>query len=208
VDTYYQYNSNTPSNLATSTSPFTPFHNQFGLNMVEFVVAKTPDTTNRTGYNLALGFGQAMNAVNAAEPRPGGLGFAQYLKEAYFSYLAPAGKGLQIDVGKFVTPAGAEVIESNANWNYTRSVLFYYAIPYFHFGARAKYTFNDKASLTGFLVNGWNNILDNNSGKTGGFSLALTPTKKWGITENFLVGPELASNSSTGSVVEPSCPGC
>ena len=36
-----------------------------------------------------------------------GLGFDQYLKEAYFSYLAPVGKGLQVDVGKFVTPHGA-----------------------------------------------------------------------------------------------------
>jgi hypothetical protein len=125
------------------------------------------------------------------------------LKEAYFSYLAPVGKGLQIDVGKFVTPAGAEVIESNANWNYTRSVLFYYAIPYFHYGARAKYAFNDKVSITGYLVNGWNNIVDNNSGKTTGFSLAWTPNKKWGITQNFLIGPELAPSAGLGSTIDP-----
>ena len=205
VDTYYGYNSNHPASLANGTQPFTPFNNQFGLNMVELVMAKSPDATNRTGYDVALGFGQAMNAVNGAEPRAG-LGFAQYLKEAYFSYLAPVGKGLQIDVGKFVTPAGAEVIESNANWNYSRSVLFYYAIPYFHYGARAKYAFNDKVSITGYLVNGWNNIVDNNSGKTAGFSLAWTPNKKWGVTQNFLIGPELASNAALavpGGTVDP-----
>ena len=81
--------------------------NQFGLNMIELVVDKTPEVTNsRTGYHLALGFGQAMNAVNGSDH--GGLGFDQYLKEAYFSYLAPVGKGLQVDVGKFVTPHGAK----------------------------------------------------------------------------------------------------
>ena len=41
------------------------------------------------------------------------------------------------------------MIETNQNWNYTRSLLFYYAIPYYHFGVRAKYTFNDKWSITG-----------------------------------------------------------
>ena len=40
-----------------------------------------------------------------------------------------------MDFGKFVTSAGAEVIESKDNWNYSRSLLFAYAIPYWHFGA-------------------------------------------------------------------------
>ena len=139
----------------------------------ELVVDKAPDASNsRTGYHVALGFGQAMNVVNASEPKAG-LNFDQYLKEAYFSYLAPVGKGLQVDVGKFVTPNGAEVIETKDNWNYSRSLLFTYAIPYFHFGMRAKYAFNDKYSLTGFFVNGWNNVLDNNTGKTNGNEFCL-----------------------------------
>ena len=54
----------------------------------------------------------------------------------------PLGKGLQINVGKFVTPAGAEVIETKDNWNYSRGLLFALAIPYFHFGTSAKYAFN------------------------------------------------------------------
>ena len=84
-----------------------------------------------------------------------------YLKEAYVSYLAPIGKGLTFTVGKFVTPMGAEVIESNANWNYSRGLLFNYAIPFFHFGANAKYAFNTKWAVTGYLVNGWNNTVIN-----------------------------------------------
>src|SRR5258708_30516621 len=108
-----------------------------------------------------------MNRVNGDDP--GGLGFTQYLKEDYFSYLAPVGSGLQVDVGKFVTPMGAEVIESKDNWNYSRGLLFSYAIPYYHFGVRAKYTFNPKYNVTGFIVNGWNNVVDNNTGKTYGF---------------------------------------
>ncbi len=103
--------------------------------------------------------------------------------------MAPLGKGLQFDFGKFVTPAGAEVIETNQNWNYSRSLLFYYAIPYYHFGARAKYTFNDKWSITGYATNGWNNVVATNSGKTGGVSLAWNATKKVTLTETYLAGP-------------------
>ena len=58
------------------------------------------------------------------------------------------------------------MIETKDNWNYSRGLLFTYAIPFYHFGLRAKYAFNDKFALTGYLVNGWNNIVDNNTGKT------------------------------------------
>src|SRR5438477_1175571 len=195
VDTYYNYNSNQPSSRTNGFRSFDVASNQFALNLVELVVDKTPDPANsRTGYHIALGYGQAINAVNGSDP--GGLGFDQYLKEAYFSYLAPVGKGLQVDFGKFVTPAGAEVIETKDNFNYSRGPLFSYAIPYYHFGMRAKYSFNDKYSLTGYVTNGWNNVVENNTGKTYGMSLGWNPTKKLSIAENYMAGPEQGVNSN------------
>jgi hypothetical protein len=195
VDMYYGYNANQPVTRTSSFRSFDGPSNQFALNLVELVVDKTPEVTNsRTGYHIALGYGQAINAVNGSDP--GGLSFDQYLKEAYFSYLAPAGKGLQLDFGKFVTPAGAEVIETKDNWNYSRGLLFSYAIPYYHFGMRAKYSFNDKYSLTGYVVNGWNNVIENNTGKTYGMSLGWNPTKKVSIAQNYMAGPEEGSNSN------------
>ena len=193
VDTYYGYNSNQPAGRTNQYHNFDINSGQFGLNMIELVADKTPDAAaSRVGYHIALGFGQAMNQVNATEIGPGGteLNFDQYLKEGYLEYLAPVGKGLQINVGKFVTPAGAEVIESKDNWNYTRGILFAWAIPYFHYGMSAKYAFNSKFAVTGYLVNGWNNSVDNNSGKTTGFSAAWTPNAKFSLIENYLVGPE------------------
>ena len=195
VDVYYGQNFNNPASQTNSLRFFDGATNQFGLNLVELVVDKTPDVTNsRTGYHVALGFGQAMNAVNGSDH--GGLGFDQYLKEAYFSYLASLGKGLQVDVGKFVTPHGAEVIETKDNWNYSRGLLFSYAIPYYHFGMRAKYAFNDKYSLSGFFVNGWNNVVDNNTGKTYGIGFGWNPNKKFGIVQNYMIGPEENSLNS------------
>lgn len=195
VDMYYDYNSNQPASRMNSFRSFDTASNQFALNLIELVVDKAPEVTNsRTGYHIALGFGQAMNAVNASDP--GGLGFDQYLKEAYFSYLAPVGTGLQIDAGKFVTPHGAEVIETKDNLNYSRGLLFSYAIPYFHYGLRARYAFSDKYSISGFLVNGWNNVIDNNTGKTFGVSFNWTPSKKVSFAQNYMGGPEQANNTS------------
>src|SRR5437763_4305461 len=189
VDMYYGYNANQPVSRSSGFRSFDALSNQVALNLVELVVDKTPEVTNsRTGYHIALGYGQAINAVNGSDP--GGLGFDQYLKEAYFSYLAPVGKGLQVDFGKFVTPAGAEVIETKDNFNYSRGLLFSYAIPFYHFGMRAKYTFNDKYALSGFFVNGWNDVVDNNSGKTYGASFNWNPNKKFGIAQNYMAGPE------------------
>jgi len=163
------------------------------------VADKAPDATaSRLGYHVALGFGQAMNIINSTEPGQFATesNFDQYLKEGYLEYLAPVGKGLQINVGKFVTPAGAEVIETKDNWNYSRGLLFALAIPYFHFGASAKYAFNPKFAVTGYLVNGWNNSIDNNSGKTTGFSAAWTPNAKFSLIQNYLVGPEQFNDNS------------
>jgi Putative beta-barrel porin-2, OmpL-like. bbp2 len=195
VDTYYAYNLNQPASQTNTLRSFDARSNEFALNLIELNLDKPPDPTNsRLGYHLGLGFGQAMNAINATDPA--GLGFAQYLKEAYISYLAPVGKGLQVDVGKFVTPHGAEVIETKDNFNYSRGLLFSYAIPYYHYGARAKYTFSDKYSVTGFLVNGWNNIYDNNTGKTFGVTFGWNPTKKLSIAQGYMAGPETAGTNA------------
>jgi hypothetical protein len=197
VDVFYTYNSNQPINRANQYHNFDMFNSEIGLNMMELVADKSVSSDVKVGYHIAVGFGQAINQINGADNGPGVFApnFAQNLKEAYLEYMAPIGKGLQINVGKFVTPAGAEVIESKDNWNYTRGLLFAWAIPYNHTGLSAKYAFNAKFALTGYLVNGWNNTSETNfsngnSGKTTGFSAAYTPSGKFSFIENYLVGPE------------------
>jgi Putative beta-barrel porin-2, OmpL-like. bbp2 len=205
VDGYYGYNFQHPQGPgSTQVTPFRAFAgptNTLELNMIELGFLKAPTASDRLGFNVTFGYGNAMNVVNSTDYA--GLGFAQYLKEGYLSYLAPVGKGLQIDFGKFVTPEGAEVIETNGNWNYSRGILFTYAIPFYHFGFRTKYNFSDKANASFFLVNGWNNIQDNNTGKTVGFQLGLNPTKKLSIIQNYMVGPEQTGvNSNVRNLID------
>jgi Putative beta-barrel porin-2, OmpL-like. bbp2 len=197
VDTYYGFNSNHPFNNTSGLRFFDGKTNAFGFNMAELIVDRPPGASSsesRFGYHVSAGYGQAASVVNGSDIASDGSNF--FVKEAYGSYLAPIGKGLRIDVGKFVTSMGNEVIETNANWNYSRSILFYYAIPYFHFGARATYTFNNHWQVIGLLVNGWNNSFISHTGGIGQSSgltyhgeVAWTPTPKWSVTAMYMAGP-------------------
>ena len=191
VDAYYDWYSTKPSGDAPLRN-FDTKHNQFGLSLLEFGLAKIPTADSRGGFRLDLDYGPTTAMVHAVEP--GGAAIFQNIQQAYMSYLAPAGNGLQFDVGKFVTQHGAEVIEAKDNWNYSRSILFAWAIPYYHMGVRATYAASDKVTIAGALVNGWNNVVENNEAKTFGAMLVLKPTASLTLTQNYMGGPEQADN--------------
>jgi hypothetical protein len=194
VDTYYSYNFNQPEG-DTQLRNFDTKHNQLSLNLIEVALEQKPTAGSRLGFRADLDFGPATDLVHAAEP--GGADVFKTFQQGYVSYLAPAGRGLQLDAGKFVTPHGAEVIEAKDNWNYSRSLLFALAIPYYHVGLRAAYPFGEKLALAAFFVNGWNNAVDNNGGKTFGLQAALKPHAALSIVQNVMAGPEQADDDST-----------
>ena len=167
-------------------------HNQFSLSYAEIAIGKPVSDTSRAGFRLDFGAGDTADVVNSFEP--GDPDFMKHVQQAYVSYLIPAGKGLTFDFGKFVTPHGAEVIESPANYNYSRGILFGFAIPFYHMGARLAYPATDKVTLTGYVVNGWNNVHDNNSAKTVGGTVAVTASDRISLTQSYMVGAEQDDN--------------
>jgi hypothetical protein len=72
--------------------------------------------------------------------------------------------------------------------------LFALAIPYYHFGVRASYPVHDKFTLTGYAVNGWNNVVDNNVAKTYGVQAIIKPTANLTLTQSYMAGPEQPGN--------------
>jgi hypothetical protein len=120
------------------------------------------------------------------------------LQQALLSYLAPLGSGLRVDLGKFVTHFGYEVIEGYDDWNdnVTHSFLFGFAIPFTHTGLRASYAFSSRVSVLGMVVNGWDVARDNNRSKSVGGQLALTPTPPLSIVVSTMWGPERANQES------------
>jgi hypothetical protein len=98
---------------------------------------------------------------------------------------------LTLDFGKFVTTAGAEVIESNKNWLYSRSLLFF-GIPLLHTGVRANFKASDMLTLQASVVNGWNNDPDNNGDKTFGLNATITASPMLSIYATTYFGKETA----------------
>jgi len=166
--------------------------NSFTLDLAQLVFTKDAPLGG-VGYKLKLSAGETAKWIHSRGL--GNTGDEFDLTEAYIDYLAPVGKGLKLRFGKFVTYFGAEVIEARDNPNYSRSLLFNYAIPFTHTGLMAGYTFSDQVTANLYLVNGWDNTDDNNSGKSVGLSLGYTPLEQLSMLFNVMYGPERDSSS-------------
>jgi hypothetical protein len=192
IDTYYTYNFNEPA-----TGTFTPLrsfdvkHNQFSISLVELDLIKPATADDRVGFRFDLQYGQTAQVFNSDPLDNNNM---LNVQQGYVSYLAPVGKGLTFEVGKFVTPIGTEPTESNLNFNYSRTFLYQYG-PFYHVGARISYPVNDKFTLGAMFVNGWNATGDNNSGKSVAGSITFLPTPKLSIIQNVMFGPEQPDNT-------------
>jgi hypothetical protein len=182
-DGYVNGSFNSPDSGFNGLRNFDVRANNAHVSLGKITIDRAPGPV---GFHLDVGFGQTINMVGASDRAPQGF---KYFEQAFVSFKPKSFHGLQVDVGKFVTSAGAEVIESNANWNYSRSLLFSWAIPYYHFGVRTSFPIGPHFTGGVQLVQGWNNVYDNNSGKTIGLTGAYA-WKKVTWSHNYYVGPE------------------
>jgi len=195
ADVSYTKNLNDPRTILTNPGRmFDTSSNGFLFNMGEVMLEKVASADSPAGIRLKLGFGK--DAAFLASTENIGAGVGQFdIVEGYVEYLAPVGSGIDFKAGKMATLAGYEVIESKDNINFSRSLLFTWAIPLTHTGVRATYTFIDQIALTLGYVNGWNMINDNNNGKTFEGQLNLNPTSWFNAIVNSYYGPEIAAGA-------------
>lgn len=196
LDGYYSYNFNTPSALnngqANDLYNFNDKTDQFNLAEARLTLNHDPDPV---GAHVDFVYGRVNDFINAATFNATSGDQLTYIEQAFISMKPPKAKGFELDFGKFVTSAGAEVIESKDNWNYSRSLLFAWAIPYWHFGARTSVPVGKFETLGVQVVNGWNNISKANGGATVGVTSAFVkPKVSWFL--NWYGGPENAYTSN------------
>ena len=196
VSTAYLYNANRPRTGANSYRVFDFNDNSFNLDVAQLVVQIAASKPNDAGFRVDFDAGNSIPQVTKTQDQTA----AQFdLKQAFASYIAPLGSGLRFDVGKFVTHLGYEVIEGydGYNDNYSRSILFGYAIPFTHTGVKASYAFSSKVGGMVEVVNGWDLLRDNNHSKSVGAQLSLTPVAPLSVLLNWIGGPELAGDNHT-----------
>ncbi len=196
VSTAYEYNGNRPTTGTSSYRVFDFIDNSFNLDVAELVVQIAPTKPNDAGFRVDFAAGNSIPQVTKSQDQA----VAQFdLQQLFVSYIAPVGSGLRFDFGKYVTHLGYEVIEGydGYNDNYSRSILFGYAIPFTHTGVKASYAFSSKVAAMVEVVNGWDLVRDNNHSKSVGAQLTLTPVAPLSVLLNWIGGPELANDNHT-----------
>lgn len=194
VSLAYLYNSNHPASGVNSFRVFDFNDNSFNLDVAELVVQIAPSKPNDAGFRVDFTAGNSIPQITHTQDQT----VAQFdLQQAFVSYIAPIGSGLRFDVGKYVTHMGYEVIEGydGYNDNYSRSLLFGYAIPFTHTGVKASYTFSSQVAAMVGVVNGWDLVRDNNHSKSIAAQLTLTPVAPLTVLFNWIGGPELPNNN-------------
>jgi hypothetical protein len=195
----YSYNLSNPDNKLNQYRSFDYDHNTFRLDGAELVVQKAAANPGEFGFRLDLTFGAIARGSAARglfRDVNTGIGLDIDVQQAVVSYIIPVGRGLRLDVGKFVTMAGYELIEGYDGFNdhISRSWLFTYG-PFTHTGLKLSYSFHDMFAVAVFLLNGWDNVVDNNAAKSGAIQLSFTPSSKFSAYLTYIVGPERDNNN-------------
>ena len=214
VEGSYTYNFRAPRNEINEGRVFDFEHNAARLNQIALQVARTVDVpADAKAGKFDIGFGidmqygsdarlihaNGLNGYNSAT-HP----INQYdLTQAYLDFVIPVGNGLNIRVGKFVTPFGNETIApiatvtgSSGNALYSHSYNFGFGIPFTHTGVLASYALSDKLSITAGITRGWEQATKDNNGSIDGLaSVAYTVNDDLKVTGNISVGPQKAHDS-------------
>lgn len=194
IDTYYAYDFNNPKDHEREYTTQPVRSNEFNINMAYVeAILKAEKTRGR----LALQYGNSVTKNYSSEPTQGktsGDSDSKFLQEAYVG--RKIGERTWIDMGIFLGNIGMESWISKDNYTYTRSLFLDY-VPYYSTGVRLEHQLDDKQTVQLQVLNGWQNISENNSGKAIGMQYKNVITDKFTFTYNNFFGDEEVVSSSS-----------
>lgn len=204
----YSFNTNRPFDRMNGFRIFDRDDNSFKFDAGELVLLREPEK-GEAGFRFDLSFGFSQPEVNKSTPGQNvtvpGLGTLDVsnddfdVQQGYVSYSAPIGSGLQLDLGKFITHIGTELMDGYDGFNYTFSRSWGFGFgPFTHTGLRATYSFTDNFSVLAMIANGWDNETDENASKVWGTQVALTLWEGVSIYANWAGGLETGAGVVDG----------
>ena len=186
VDAYYGYDIKYAN--GNNRQPFLYSHsrqNEFAVN--QGLIGVRYDDGKVRGA-LGLHAGTYVSANYAAEDP-----VLKNIFEAYAGF-RPFAKAW-LDLGVFASHIGFESAISKDNWTLTRSLMAENS-PYYESGARFTYEVGPKLTLTGLVLNGWQNIRETNQAKALGTQLQWKPTAKLLINSSTFYGNEQPTDAA------------
>lgn len=219
ADAYAGVDFNFPRNRRAKPIRAYDHHDGFSLSWVGLDLEKAAEPV---GGVIALRFGPTAERLGSA--CVDGMCDSDYglsiVKQGFVSW-KPGGShsSVQLDLGKFDTPFGAEVAESQYNFNYTRGALYWLGQPAYHTGFRLSADLDRAFAFKLLAVNGWNRSVDNNLGKTFGLQATFrvpandgSDDDRLAVSLGYLVGPEWSDsaelNCPSGTRPNQSEPSC
>lgn len=196
----YTYNTNVPATRLNQFRVFDFNDDEPQLDVGQLVIQHPIAESGRFGFRLNMMAGSGVPEVTAAYGlfRDTSTGIAHHfdIPEFYVTYVAPAGKGLRFDVGKFVTHLGYEVIGGydGYNDNFSRGFIFGYGVPFTHTGVKVSYAFNNEISAALLITNGCDAVTRLNGTATFAGQVSGVPSTNTSVTFNFLHGAEQPHN--------------
>jgi len=210
-DGYYSFNFNNPpqtsgissASVAAAGIPpanntyryYDTYHNQLTLSLAELTIkAAYKEVSLVTDFD----FGPFAD-LNASTSSSSGVladESSKHIGQAVISY-RPSGSRFSVHAGKMYSHLGVETVKSKDNFNYSRSILFSFAIPFWHTGIRVGFeAIPETLQASLYIYNGWNTQYDINRSKTIGAQLRYTPSERVTVGYNFIGGPERANSES------------
>ncbi len=193
----FVYNTNDPVYRINQYRVFDYADVEPQLDVAQVVIQRAVDKPNQFGFRFNLIAGSAVPEVTAAYGlfRSCRTGVAQHvdIPEMYISYIAPLGRGLRFDAGKFATHMGSEVIGGYDGYNdeFSRGFIFGFGVPFTHTGVKATYALSSKISAMLLVTNGWDEFQRLNHGYSLGGQFVFTPTKNTAFYFNWIHGPNI-----------------
>lgn len=169
-----------------------------GASTRTFDIYPDSPSINQVAVTLAYqpkeGFGALLNVIGGRDPdifapysiNPGTRRNFDY-PQAYVQY---AHGPVTVIAGRYVTLAGYETIDPRTNSNFSRSVLYGFAIPFAHTGVRTTIAASDQVNVIIGVTNGWDDLKDTNTSKTAELGIGYTPSKTFNVLAQGYFGKE------------------
>src|SRR5881296_3306243 len=192
----YAYSGRSVGDTAIVGRLYDRLQNRFMLNALAVVLDKPYDPTKfSAGFHSELLLGQDATLI-----RSNGfdLGAQADVPHLYVTLNIPtaSGNGLQIKAGRMVTLMGVEVIETVANPNWSEANQFIYVENFTGLGVSVETKFNQYVDAQFRVINGWDQVHDNNTHKSLMGRVGIYPDALSSISIVGYWGPEEPDNNT------------
>jgi len=193
----YSYSGRSVGDTAIVGRLYDRLQNRFTLNALAVVLDKPYDPAKfSAGFHTELLVGQDATVIQSG-------GFfgpstPADLPHLYVTLNVPtaSGNGLQFKVGRIPTLLGLEVIETIANPNWSEGSQFIYVENFTGTGLSVETKFNNYVDVQFRVINGWDQVSDNNGRKSLMARVGLYPNALSSLGLTGYWGPEEAGNNN------------